>query len=73
MSTSKVGINEAHARHMASFCVVLPTVFGRTKEGTPITIKHQLPAVKLIKEWNTFDGVSGVKGFIAAGTEDLKY
>jgi hypothetical protein len=71
--SSKVGVSEAHARHMASFCLVLPTVFVRTKEGAPITSKHQLPAVKSFKEWNTFDGVSGVKGFITAGMEDLKY
>ena len=69
----KVGINEASARHMASFRLVLPTVFGRTKEGTVTSSKHHLPSVKSFKDWNTFDGVSGVKGYIAAGMEDLKY
>jgi hypothetical protein len=33
--SAKVGVNEASARHMASFRLVLPTVFGRTKEGSP--------------------------------------
>ena len=34
--SSKVGVNEASARHMASFRLTLPTVFGRTKEGSII-------------------------------------
>ncbi len=38
-----------------------------------MTAKHHLPAVKSVKDWNTYDGVSGVKGYIAAGMEDLKY
>jgi hypothetical protein len=71
--SSKVGVNEASACHMASFHLILPTVFGRTKEGTATSPKHHLPSVKLFREWNTFDGVSGVKGNIAAGMEDLKY
>lgn len=71
--SSKVGVNKAHACHMASFRLVLPTVFRRTKEVGPTTSKHQLPAIRSFKEWNTFDGVSGVKGFISAGMEDLKY
>jgi hypothetical protein len=44
-----------------------------TKEGAPTTNKHQLPAAKSFKKWNMFDGVSGVKVFITAGMEDLKY
>jgi len=71
--SSKVGVNEASARHMASFRLILPTVFGRTKEGITLSPKHHLPSVKTFKEWNTFDGVSGVKGYIAAGMEDLRY
>jgi len=72
--SAKVGVNEASARHMASFRLVLPTVFGRTKEGAPpISVKHMLPAVKSFKDWNTYDGVSGTKGYIASGMEDLKY
>jgi hypothetical protein len=48
-------------------------VFGRVKEGTPASPKHHLPAVKSFKEWNTYDGVSGVKSYINTGMEDLKY
>jgi hypothetical protein len=71
--SSKVGVNEALARHMASFRLTLPMVFGRTKEGTSLSSKHHLPAVKSFKDWNTYDGVSGVKGYIATGMDDLKY
>jgi hypothetical protein len=71
--STKVGVNEASARHMASFRLILPTVFGRTKEGAPVSAKHLLPAVKSFKDWNTYDGVSGTKGCMAAGMEDLKY
>jgi hypothetical protein len=71
--SSKVGVNEASARHMASFRLILPTVFGRVKEGSTASTKHHLPSVHSFKEWNTFDGVSGVKSFIAAGMDDLKY
>jgi len=71
--SAKVGVNEASARHMASFRLVLPTVFGRTKEGAPVSAKHHLPSVKSFREWNTYDGVSGVKGYISSGMEDLKY
>jgi hypothetical protein len=53
--------------------LILPTVFGRIKEGTVVSAKHHLPSVKSFKEWNTFDGVSGIKGYIASGMEDLKY
>jgi hypothetical protein len=71
--SSKVGVNEAAARHMTSFRLVLPTVFGRVKDGTPTTGRHHLPAIKSFKEWNTYDGVSGVKSYINTGMEDLKY
>jgi hypothetical protein len=71
--TTKVGINEASARHMASFQLVLPTVFGRTREGAPVSARHHLPALKSFKDWNNYDGVSRVKGHIAIGMEDLKY
>jgi hypothetical protein len=71
--STKVGVSEASACHMASFRLVLPAVFGRTKEGTALTSKHHLPAVKAFKDWNTYDGVSGVKGYITAGMEDLKH
>jgi len=71
--STKVGVKEASARHMASFRLVLPTVFGRTKEGAPpVSVKHYLPAVKTFKDWNTF-GVWGTEGYITAGMEDLKY
>jgi hypothetical protein len=66
-------VNEASARYMASFRLILPTVFGRLKEGSPSSAKHHLPAVRSFKDWNTFDGVSGVKSFIALGMEDLRY
>jgi hypothetical protein len=69
----KVGVNEASARHMASFRLILPTVFGKTKEGATPVSKHHLPAIKSFKDWNTFDGVSGVKGYISLGMEDLKH
>jgi len=71
--SSKVGVNEASARHMASFRLILPTMFGRVKEGSTASTKHHLPSVRSFKEWNTFNGVSGVKSFIAAGMDDLKY
>jgi hypothetical protein len=71
--SSKVGVNEAAAHHMATFRLVLPSVFGRVKEGTPASAKHHLPAVKSFKEWNAYDGVSGVKSYINTGMEDLKY
>jgi hypothetical protein len=71
--SAKVGVNEASARHMASFRLVLPTVFGRTKGGSPSNAKYHLPSVKTFKDWNTFDGMSGVKGYIRAGMEDLRY
>jgi len=71
--STKVRVNEASARHMASFRLILPTVFGRVKEGSPSSAKHHLPAVRSFKDWNTFDGVSGVKSFIASGMEDLRY
>jgi len=71
--STKVGVNEASARHMASFRLILPSVFGRAKEGSAASAKHHLPSVRSFKEWNTFDGVSGVKSFIASGMEDLKY
>lgn len=60
------------ARHMASFWLVLPTVFGHNKEGAPVSAKHHLPAITSFKDCNTYDGVSGVKGYIATGMEDLK-
>jgi len=71
--STKVGVNEASARHMASFRLILPTVFGRMKEGSAVSAKHHLPAVRSFKDWNTFDGVSGVKSFISSGMEDLRY
>jgi hypothetical protein len=71
--STKVGVTEAAARHMASFRLILPTVFGKLKEGRSLTSKHHLPAIKAFKEWNTFDGVSGVKGYITLGMDGLKY
>jgi len=71
--STKVGVKEAAARNMASFSLMLPTVFGKLKEGDSLTSKHPLPAIKSFKEWNTFDGVSGVKGYITLGMDDLKY
>jgi hypothetical protein len=68
--STKVGVNEASARHMESFRLILPTVFGRMKEGSPSSAKHHLPAVTSFKDWNTFDGVSGVKSFISMGRSD---
>ena len=71
--STKVGVNEAAARHMASFRLVLPSVFGRVKEGSSLSAKHHLPAIRSFKEWNTYDGVSGIKSYINTGMEDLKY
>jgi len=70
---TKVGVNKASARYMASLGLILPTVFSRTREGAPTSSKHHLPAVKSFKDWNTYDGVSGAKGYIASGMDDLKY
>jgi len=68
---TKVGLDEREARHIASFKITYPTVFGYVKEGT-VTTKNHLPAVKTFKEWNSFDSESGIKSFIANGMEDLK-
>ncbi len=68
---TKVGLDEREARHIASFKITYPTVFGHVKEGTTVT-KNHLPAVKSFKEWNSFDSETGVKSFILNGMEDLK-
>jgi len=69
----KVGVNKATAHHMASFWLMLPSIFGQIKEGGNASQKHQLPAIKTFKEWNTFDGVSGVMSHIALGMDDINY
>jgi hypothetical protein len=66
----RVGMNDAEARHCASFRLVLPTVFGYVKEGT--STRHNLPAVRTFKDWNPRDGTSGVKTYVATGLDDLK-
>jgi hypothetical protein len=66
----RVGMNDAEARHCASFQLILPTVFGYVKEGA--STRHNLPAVKSFKDWNPRDGTSGVKSYIATGLDDLK-
>jgi len=68
---TKVGLDEREARHVASFKITYPTVFGYIKEGASSS-KHHLPAVKTFKDWNSFDCESGVKAFILNGMEDLK-
>jgi hypothetical protein len=68
---TKVGLDEREARHVSSFKITYPTVFGYVKEGT-MNVKNHLPAVKSFKEWNSFDAESGVKSFILNGMEDLK-
>ncbi len=35
---TKVGVSEAVVQHMASFHLVLPTVFGRVKESSPASV-----------------------------------
>jgi len=67
----RVGMNDAEARHCASFRLILPTVFGYVKEGGAPG-RHNLPAVKSFKDWNPRDGTSGVKNYIASGLDDLK-
>jgi hypothetical protein len=66
----RVGMNDAEARHCASFRLILPTVFGYVKEGA--STRHNLPAVRSFKDWNPRDGTSGVKAYIATGLDDLK-
>ena len=68
---TKVGLDEREARHVASFKITYPTVFGYITEGSSSS-KHHLPAVKSFKDWNSFDCESGVKAFILNGMEDLK-
>ncbi len=68
---TKVGLDEREARHVASFKITYPTVFGYVKEGAASS-KYHLPAVKTFKDWNSFDSESGVKSFILNGMEDLK-
>jgi hypothetical protein len=60
---TKVGLDEREARHVASFKITSPTVFGYIKEGSSSS-KHHLPAVKSFKDWNSFDCESGIKAFI---------
>ncbi len=66
----RVGMNDAEARHCASFRLILPTVLGYVKEGA--STHHNLPAVKTFKDWNPRDGTSGVKAYVATGLDDLK-
>ena len=66
---TKVGLDEREARHVASFKITYPTVFGYIKEGSSSS-KHHLPAS--FKDWNSFDCESGVKAFILNGMKDLK-
>ncbi len=68
---TKVGLGEHEARHVASFKITYPTVFGYVKDGIA-NAKHNLPVVKTFKEWNSFDSESGVKSFVMNGMEDLK-
>ncbi len=68
---SKVGLDEREARHVASFKITYPTVFGYVKEGST-SAKCHLPAIKSFKDWNSFDAESGVKSFMLNGMEDLK-
>ncbi len=68
---TKVGLDEREARHVASFKITYPTVFGYVKEGAAAS-KYHLPAVKTFKDWNSFDSESGVKSFILNGMGDLK-
>ena len=68
---TKVGLDEREARHVASFKITYPTVFGYIKESSSSS-KHHLPAVKSFKDWNSFDCESRVKAFILNGMEDLK-
>ncbi len=49
---SKVRLDKPEARHVASFKIIYPTVFGYVKEGT-LTSKHHLPAIKTFKDWNS--------------------
>ncbi len=68
---TKVELGEHEARHVASFKITYPTVFGYVKEGST-NARHHLPAVKSFKDWNSFDAESGIKSFIMNGMEDLK-
>mmetsp|Transcript_12456 Transcript_12456/g.17918 ORF Transcript_12456/g.17918 Transcript_12456/m.17918 type:complete len:266 (+) Transcript_12456:290-1087(+) len=70
----KVGFaHEAGATIVASFRVLLPTVFSRTKDGTvPHSAGTQhLPAVKSYLAWNPHDSITGVKQYIEKGLDDL--
>mmetsp|Transcript_6937 Transcript_6937/g.10101 ORF Transcript_6937/g.10101 Transcript_6937/m.10101 type:complete len:432 (-) Transcript_6937:2302-3597(-) len=71
----KVGFtNEAEATIVASFKVLLPTVFSRSKDGSvpAASGSHHLPAVKSYLAWNPHDGVTGVKQYIEKGLDDLR-
>lgn len=52
--TTKVGLDEHEACHVASFKITYPMVSRYIKEGAN-NIKHHLPAIKSFKEWNSFD------------------
>jgi hypothetical protein len=60
---TKVRLDGREARHVASFKITYPTVFGYIKERSSSS-KHHLPAVKSFKDWNSFNCESGVKAFI---------
>ena len=56
----KIGVNEAESRTVASFRLVLPTVFRQVNEGNG-TVKYFLPAVKDYQTWNLHDNISGTQ------------
>jgi hypothetical protein len=59
--STKVGITEPEARHVASFKLTLPTMFGSIKEGAAPNTKHFLLVVKRFNDWNFFDNISRYK------------
>jgi hypothetical protein len=70
----RLNFNEKLARHIASFKITFPTVFGQVKgEGSgSAQSRYHLPAVRSFKDWNAHDGESGTKKFILDGLYDLK-
>jgi hypothetical protein len=53
------------------FKLILPTIFGITKDEKPSTI-HPLNAVRFFQVWNPQNNYDGVKRRIEQGLDDLK-
>jgi hypothetical protein len=67
-----VGLSEPEAKHVSSFKLILPSIFGLIKEGDKESEKSPLNAVRDFKSWNPQNNVGGVKRKIEKGLDDLR-